>query len=99
MRAMPGKVDTGFPSGIAKKNSALSVQEVAIAFGGVAAVAGVSFSVSSGDIFAIIGPNGAGKPTLFNIVPGIYPPARGRVALGNEEVTGLAPHHLAARGR
>ena len=78
--------------------TALAVNDVAIAFGGVVAVAGVSFALEPREIFAIIGPNGAGKTTLFNIVAGIYPPARGRVALGDEEVTGLTPHRLAQRG-
>ena len=78
--------------------SALAVDDVAISFGGVAAVAGVSLRVDAGEIFAIIGPNGAGKTTLFNIIAGIYAPSRGRVALGGDDVTGLAPHRLARRG-
>lgn len=78
--------------------SALAVEDVAIAFGGVTAVAGVSFRVDAGEIFAIIGPNGAGKTTLFNIIAGIYPPSRGRVTIGGDDVTGLAPHLLARRG-
>jgi branched-chain amino acid transport system ATP-binding protein len=78
--------------------SALAVEDVAIAFGGVTAVAGVSFRVDAGEIFAIIGPNGAGKTTLFNIIAGIYPPLRGRVTIGGDDVTGLAPHLLARRG-
>jgi branched-chain amino acid transport system ATP-binding protein len=78
--------------------SALAVEDVAISFGGVAAVAGVSFAVERGEIFAIIGPNGAGKTTLFNLIAGSYRPARGRVMLGGDDVTGLTPHLLARRG-
>ncbi len=78
--------------------NALALDDVAISFGGVAAVAGVSLRVNAGQIFAIIGPNGAGKTTLFNIIAGIYAPSRGRVALGGDDVTGLAPHLLARRG-
>jgi branched-chain amino acid transport system ATP-binding protein len=78
--------------------SALAVEDVAIAFGGVAAVAGVSLTVEPGEIFAIIGPNGAGKTTLFNLIAGNYRPSRGRVTLGGHDVTGLTPHLLARRG-
>jgi branched-chain amino acid transport system ATP-binding protein len=78
--------------------SALAVEDVAIAFGGVAAVAGVSFAVEPGEIFAIIGPNGAGKTTLFNLVAGNYRPSSGRVTLHGDDVTGLAPHLLGRRG-
>ncbi len=78
--------------------SALAVDDVAIAFGGVAAVAGVSFAVEPREIVAIIGPNGAGKTTLFNIIAGHYRPSRGRVTLHGDDVTGLAPHLLARHG-
>ena len=78
--------------------SALAVEDVAIAFGGVTAVAGVSLAVQPREIFAIIGPNGAGKTTLFNIIAGHYRPSRGRVMLGGDNVTGLAPHLLAKCG-
>ena len=78
--------------------SALAVEDVAISFGGVAAVAGVSFAVAPGEIFAIIGPNGAGKTTLFNLIAGNYRPSHGRVTLGGDDVTGLTPHLLARRG-
>ena len=78
--------------------SALAAENLAISFGGVAALADVSLRAEPGEIFAIIGPNGAGKTTLFNLISGIYPPARGRIRLGRDEVTGLAPHQLAQRG-
>ena len=82
--------------------SALAVEDVAISFGGVAAVAGVSFAVEQGEIFAIIGPNGAGKTTLFNLIAGNYCPSRGRVTLDGDDVTGLTRtcwHGAASRAR
>jgi len=78
--------------------SILKAADVGISFGGVKAVDGVSFSVSPGQILSIIGPNGAGKTTLFNIVSGVYTAGRGTIHLAEEDVTGMAPHKLAARG-
>jgi branched-chain amino acid transport system ATP-binding protein len=76
----------------------LKVMDVGISFGGVKAVDGVSFSAASGQILSIIGPNGAGKTTLFNVVSGVYVASRGSIHLADEDVTGLPPHKLAARG-
>lgn len=76
----------------------LAVDGLGIAFGGVTAVADVGFAVRPGEIVSVIGPNGAGKTTLFNMISGLYTPARGRVRLDGADVTGLAPHRLAARG-
>jgi len=78
--------------------SALSAEGMGISFGGIIALADVSFVVAPGEIFAIIGPNGAGKTTLFNIVSGLYSPQQGRVSLKGEDVTRLPPHLLARRG-
>lgn len=78
--------------------SILTVENLRIAFGGVVAIDGVSFSVERNEIFALIGPNGAGKTTLFNMVSGIYLPENGRIILAGEDVTRLAPHELARRG-
>ena len=78
--------------------SVLRVENLGIAFGGVTALDAVSFAVRAGEIFAIIGPNGAGKTTLFNIVSGLYAPRQGGVWLAEVDVTGEAPHKLAARG-
>ncbi len=46
----------------------------------------------------MIGPNGAGKTTLFNVVAGVFPPSVGTVTLDGEDVTGLEPHQLFAKG-
>ncbi len=53
-------------------SAVLTVEDVGIAFGGVIALEGVSFTVDRGAIFAVIGPNGAGKTTLFNLISGLY---------------------------
>jgi branched-chain amino acid transport system ATP-binding protein len=76
----------------------LAARDIGISFGGVKAIDGVSFAVAPGRILSIIGPNGAGKTTLFNVVSGVYESDEGRVELAGEDVTGLAPDRLAARG-
>jgi branched-chain amino acid transport system ATP-binding protein len=76
----------------------LTATNIGISFGGVKAIDGVSFAAEPGQILSIIGPNGAGKTTLFNVVSGVYASDQGRVELAGEDVTGLAPDQLAARG-
>jgi branched-chain amino acid transport system ATP-binding protein len=78
--------------------SLLEVDGLGIEFGGVRAVHDVSFSMSPGEIVSVIGPNGAGKTTLFNMISGVYLPGSGKVRLEGEDVTGMSPHLLAARG-
>ena len=67
-------------------------------FGGSHAVNGVSLEIAPGSITGLIGPNGAGKTTLFNVIAGRLPPTSGRVLMGGEDITGLAPHELFAKG-
>ena len=76
----------------------LETDRLAITFGGVRAIDGVSISIASGQVFSIIGPNGSGKTTLFNLVSGLYTPNDGSIRLAGETVTGLAPDQLARRG-
>ena len=65
-------------------------------FGGVAAVADVSLSVSSGEVLGLIGPNGAGKTTTFEMLSGFTPSDAGRVHFLGRDITRLGP---AARAR
>jgi branched-chain amino acid transport system ATP-binding protein len=76
----------------------LKATDIGISFGGVKAIDGVSLSVAEGQIFSIIGPNGAGKTTLFNVISGLYRADKGNIVLSGNDVTGLAPEDLAARG-
>ena len=78
--------------------SLLRVEELAINFGGISALAGVSFDVEPGSVFTIIGPNGAGKTTIFNLLSRIYEPTRGRMIFQGEDVTHVPPHDIARRG-
>jgi branched-chain amino acid transport system ATP-binding protein len=67
-------------------------------FGGLAAVANVSFQVEEGEIFGLIGPNGAGKTTLFRCIAGVYRATAGRVVFHGKDITGLSPHEICVRG-
>jgi branched-chain amino acid transport system ATP-binding protein len=75
-----------------------AAENVAINFGGIRAVDGVSFEVEAGQVFTIIGPNGAGKTTIFNLVSRIYDPSQGRLLFEGQDITGIAPHQIARRG-
>src|SRR3954470_5328133 len=76
----------------------LEVEEVAVRFGGLLAVDDATISVEAGCVTGLIGPNGAGKTTLFNVITGLQDPTRGRVWIGAEDVSGLAPYKRARRG-
>jgi len=79
-------------------NALLEARGVGKRFGGVQALAGVSFSIRRGEIYGLIGPNGAGKTTLFNVLTGICSPDQGSFAFDGSPLTDLAPHQVAARG-
>ena len=76
----------------------LRVQDVAVHFGGIVALDGVSFDVAPGQIVGLIGPNGAGKTTLFNCVSRLYPCDRGEIHFDGHALLSVPRHGVAALG-
>lgn len=67
-------------------------------FGGVIAIAGVTFEIAEGKITALIGPNGAGKTTLFNVLSGTMIATSGTTTFRGEDITGWPAHRVAELG-
>lgn len=67
-------------------------------FGGVRALADVSFAIAPGEILGILGPNGAGKTTFINVLSGQIPASAGSVQIHGEDVTRLSMAQRARKG-
>jgi branched-chain amino acid transport system ATP-binding protein len=76
----------------------LQLEDLAVHFGGVNAVDGVTVSIAPGEFVGLIGPNGAGKTTLMRIVSGSVRPDRGRVVLAGNDVTGISTASRVRKG-
>lgn len=79
-------------------SSMLTVNNLSMSFGGIQALAEVSFEVDKGEILSIIGPNGAGKTTVFNCISGFYKPTKGSIFFKGENITYLKPFRIAQKG-
>ena len=78
--------------------SVLNVEHIAVHFGGLVAVADMSFEVREGEVVSLIGPNGAGKTTAFNVITGFVAPVSGRVSYRGRSLNGLRPNDVAELG-
>ena len=76
----------------------LQAEDVAIHYGGVKALDGVSLTLEKGQIRGLIGPNGAGKSTVINAITGRTPLTRGRVLLDGEDVSQMGVVQRRMRG-
>ncbi len=78
--------------------SLLRLNNLTKTFGGLVAVAGVSFTVSEGSVVGLIGPNGAGKTTVFNLITGNYKPDSGEIFFGDRSIKNLPTHKIVELG-
>jgi branched-chain amino acid transport system ATP-binding protein len=76
----------------------LKIHELVTAYGKIEALKGVSLEVAPGSITCLLGPNGAGKTTLMMTIAGVLKPRAGSIAFAGEDISGLAPHGVVARG-
>jgi branched-chain amino acid transport system ATP-binding protein len=74
------------------------VRDVAVNFGGIKALDGISFDLRQGGILGLIGPNGAGKTTLFNCLSRLYTPSSGDIVFDGDSILGRGAHKMAAIG-
>jgi branched-chain amino acid transport system ATP-binding protein len=76
----------------------LQVKNLSRAFGGLLALARVSFEIGPGEIVGLIGPNGAGKTTLFAVLSGFLTPSQGEIRFMELSIAGMRPHRLCHLG-
>jgi len=76
----------------------LQIKNLSMSFDGLTALSAVDLQVGKGELVGLIGPNGAGKTTVFNLISGIYRPTHGTITLDGENLIGLPPYEVTARG-
>lgn len=76
----------------------IEVVDLAVHFGGVIALQGVSLNVDRGEVLAVIGPNGSGKSTLFNAITGFVEVTEGRVSVDERDMASIPAHKRIASG-
>ena len=76
----------------------VTVEHLTMRFGGLVAIADMSFTVREAELVSLIGPNGAGKTTAFNVVTGFLKPSAGEVRYRGVSLTGLKSHEVATLG-
>lgn len=76
----------------------LKIDGLKVSYGGIEAVKGITFEVPERKIVTLIGANGAGKSTTLRTIAGLVKPAKGRIHLHGEDITGLTPDKIVAKG-
>ena len=76
----------------------LSVSDLAVSYGAISALRGISFHVEPGEVVTLIGGNGAGKSTTLRTLSGLLQPRRGAIQFDGAPIQGVAPHRIVERG-
>lgn len=76
----------------------LEIDQVALQFGGLAAISDLSISVNPGEILAVIGPNGAGKTSMLNLVTRVFDVSKGRIRFKGKDIATLPRAKIAHLG-
>jgi branched-chain amino acid transport system permease protein len=73
----------------------LTLEQVALSFGGVKAIDDLDLEIRPGQVHGLIGPNGSGKTTTLNVISGYYVQQRGTIRLKDAALPVLARHRRA----
>jgi branched-chain amino acid transport system ATP-binding protein len=76
----------------------LDIRNISLSFGGVQALADISFDVRAHEVRAIIGPNGAGKSSMLNCINGVYQPQQGSISFGGRTFKQMSSRQVAEMG-
>ncbi|MDF0528673.1 ABC transporter ATP-binding protein [Tsukamurella sp. 8F] len=89
------------PEGAEPENGAapvLEVTDLAVRYGRIQALHGISLTVAPGELVTLLGANGAGKSTTMRALSGLVHPARGRIFFEGRDITGMAAHDRVKAG-
>jgi branched-chain amino acid transport system ATP-binding protein len=81
-----------------QRKPALSIEHIAVRFGGLVAISDLNFVVNEGEVVSLIGPNGAGKTTAFNVITGFLRPSDGEVRYRGTSLNNLKPYEVTSLG-
>ena len=76
----------------------LSISDLHVSYGAIAALSGISFRIERGAIVTLIGGNGAGKTTTLRTISGLHRAKSGRITFEDHDLTSTAPHRIVAHG-
>lgn len=75
----------------------LEVDQLAVSYGSIKAVKGISLNIKQGEIVALIGTNGSGKTSTLQSISGLHSNIQGKIRFEGEDITNLAPHRIVAK--